>query len=94
MNYLYVSTIISLFLCIAPMPYSYYMLVRFLVIMTFGFMAITFSDANKLKMETCIVIIILFQPFVKIPLGRLVWNCIDVVAAIFLCYNLYSNYKQ
>jgi len=76
---------IALITCLMHMPYGYYILIRYISTVIFGFMAYKYYK-NK-KNELCITFIILallFQPFVKIPLGRKIWNIIDVAVATFL----------
>jgi len=72
-------------LCLVPMPYGFYQLVRFLAMVVFGVMAYQYYNQ---KNETLAVVFgalaLLFQPLFKIVLGRVLWNIIDVVVAIFL----------
>ena len=83
----YITLFLSalLLLCLVPMPYGFYQLVRFLAMVVFGVMA--YQYYNK-KNETLAVafgaLALLFQPLFKIVLGRVLWNVIDVVVAIFL----------
>lgn len=74
-----------LFLCLADMPYGYYMFVRVVAMVTFGLLAYTeFHQGNKNIALVFLVSIIVFQPLVKISFGRTLWNIIDVVMAIIL----------
>jgi hypothetical protein len=41
-------------------------------------------DLNKTFSLVCIGLVLLFQPFFKIALGRELWNLIDVILAVFL----------
>jgi predicted membrane protein len=72
-------------LCLAPMPYGYYQLVRFVAMVVFSVMAFQYYEK---KQETLMVVFgalpLLFQPFVKIALGRTLWNVVDVLVAILL----------
>ncbi len=74
-----------LLLCLAPMPYGYYQLVRFVAMVAFAVMAWNYYEK---KQEVWAIVFgalaLLFQPFVKIALGRLVWNVVDVVVAVLL----------
>jgi len=80
---LYLATV--LLLCLAPMPYGYFMLVRFVMMVACGWMAYQYYMRQKeVAMWVFITIAMLFQPFYKISLGRSIWNVIDVVVAIFL----------
>ena len=93
-NYVYIVTAILLLCCIFPMPYGYYTLVRLVSTTVFGWLAYRHYKAggNELFVIICVGIALLFQPFVKIPLGRGLWNFVDVVVAIFLLY-IWFNHK-
>ncbi len=72
-------------LCLAPMPYGYYMLVRFVAMVAFGLMAYQYYTKQKaIASVTFGVLALLFQPFYKIALGRVTWNVIDVLVAALL----------
>jgi hypothetical protein len=46
------------------------------------------------KMPLCIIagsLALLFQPFVKVILGRAMWNIVDVIVAIALVLLWYKN---
>ncbi len=79
------SLAILLLLCLLHLPYGYYQLIRIIGMFGFGYLA---YQANQSKKETEVFIyiglIILFQPFFKIALGRSLWNLIDLAVAIGL----------
>ena len=74
-----------LLLCLAPMPYGYFMLVRFVMTVACGWMAYQYYQGQK-TVGTWVfgILALLFQPMYKIALGRTVWNIVDVIVAIFL----------
>jgi len=76
---------ILLFLCLADMPYGFYQLVRLLALA--GFAVLAFM-ANKVGRQTemivYIVLAVLFQPVLKISLGRELWNMVDVIVGVGL----------
>lgn len=86
---------ISLILCLAPMPYGYFILVRYAATILFFVMAYKYHW-EKNNAATCFwtVLAILFQPIFKIALGRVLWNIIDVVVAIILSYVLWKGKKE
>ena len=56
-----------------------------------------FNFYKNEKMQLCIIagsLVLLFQPFFKIVLGRTLWNVIDVVVAIALMVLWYKNKSQ
>lgn len=90
---LFVSFI--LILCLFDMPYGYYQFVRFISIIGFAYLAFLVNKQNN-KNEVFIYIglIILFQPFVKIALGRTIWNIVDLVVGVSLLFSIFiSNEK-
>ena len=72
-------------LCLAPMPYGYYMLVRFVAVVVFGLIAYQYYTRQKAIASVIFgVLALLFQPIYKIALGRVTWNVIDVLVAALL----------
>ena len=85
---------VALLLCLFPMLYGYYTLVRFAAMIIFAVMAYKFYKQNKEAMAVLFAALaILFQPFFKIALGRLMWNVVDVVVAILL-FSLWYDSKR
>ena len=41
-----------------------------------------------------IALAILFQPFIKIALGRSLWNIVDMAVGIWLLYSVYDDYQK
>lgn len=102
----YIILSVLLLLCLAPMPYGYYQLVRFITMTVFGVLAWLFyatrntpglcapeeqkgyikDDSTTILSKVSMAIVfgalaLLFQPFLKITLGRIVWNVVDVIVA-------------
>jgi hypothetical protein len=83
---------ILLLLCLLPMPYGYFMLVRFISCISFIYFAYQhYQQQNKNLMFIFGALALLFQPFFKISLGRTVWNIVDVAVAIFLLVLVFTN---
>ena len=86
---------VALIVCLFPMPYGYYTLVRFVAMLIFGCMAFSFYKNENISL--CVIagsLALLFQPFFKIVLGRTMWNVIDVIVAIALVALWYKNYNN
>lgn len=76
---------IALLICLAPMPYGYYMLIRIVAAILFVIFVGQYYAAKKEELAiTFGILAFLFQPLVKISLGREVWNMVDVAVAILL----------
>lgn len=83
---------IALIICLFPMPYGYYTLVRFAAMIIFACMAYRFYTEKRIPL--CVLagsLALLFQPFFKIVLGRTMWNIVDVIVAIALVVLWYRN---
>lgn len=86
---------VLLILCLFNLPYGYYQFVRFAAMVGFGYLAFDSNNrGNTKEMFVYIVLAILFQPLLKIALGRVVWNIVDVVVAIGLLVSLSSKQKN
>ncbi len=102
----YIVLSVLLLLCLAPMPYGYYQLVRFIAMTVFGVIAWLHyatrhssrlyvtevqegyikDDSTTIHSKVSMAIVfgalaLLFQPFFKIALGRILWNIVDVIVA-------------
>lgn len=85
MKQVYLILAAMMLLCLAPMPYGYYILVRYVAMVVFAVMAYQFYNQNKEGLAVvCGALALLFQPFIKIALGRTMWNVVDVIVAIGL----------
>lgn len=92
----YISLILALLLllCLLQMPYGYYMFIRFLSTVVFGIYAYRYYEAKKEGLAvTFTVLALLFQPFIKVALGRGLWNAVDIIVAVGLLV-LYVVEKQ
>lgn len=81
--------------CLADMPYGYYQFVRFAGLV--GFAVLAYDSFKREEQRMAIVYVglaLLFQPFVKVALGRTVWNIVDVVVAILLLSTVFFGRKR
>ena len=80
---------ILFFTCLTDLPYGYYQIVRFAALVGFALLAFQASEREG-RTETIIFVClaILFQPLIKISLGREVWNVVDVVVGIGLLVSI------
>lgn len=84
-----------LFLCLANMPYGFYQFVRFASLVGFAILAYQAHEQGRQK-EIIIyaILALLFQPFLKIALGRQMWNIVDVVVGIGLLMSIFMKPKE
>ena len=87
--------IILLLVCLARMPYGYYQLVRFVAFVAFAVLAFQYLRIQKITYAIFFgSLSVLFQPFMKIALGRTIWNAVDVTVAVILLITLISDRKS
>lgn len=85
MKYLYLIISFLLLLCLLPMPYGYYMFVRFVSMVAFGVMSYQYIQKKQAVWAVTFgALALLFQPFIKVALGRTMWNIVDVIVAVLL----------
>ncbi len=86
---------VLLLVCLFEMPYGYYQLIRFIAFIGFGILAF---DANKKGRQSEVIVYlalaILFQPLLKISLGRTLWNIVDVIVAVGLLLSIGTTNKD
>jgi hypothetical protein len=85
MKLLSIGIALLLLACLADMPYGYFQFVRFASAAFFSYAA--YHENEKGSKELAIVFLvlaILFQPFIKISLGRTIWNIVDVIVSLGL----------
>lgn len=91
-NIVKVVLAVFLFLCLIDFPYGYYQFVRFFGMVSFGFFAFwNFQNSNQTAGIIYIILALLFQPFVKIHLGRELWNLVDVIIGVGLFVTIYID---
>ena len=95
MKTIYLGLSVLLLLCLAPMAYGYYQLVRFVAMVVFAILAFNYYKDKKNELSiTFGALALLFQPFLKVALGRMIWNVVDVIVAIFLIALYFRNRKE
>ncbi len=91
-NLLKVILSILLFLCLLEMPYGYYQFVRFTAMIGFAYFAyLANNQNNKNEIFIYVGLALLFQPFVKIALGRTIWNIVDLIVGIGLMLSIFQK---
>lgn len=86
---------VLLILCLFHMPYGFYVLVRFAAMTVFAYLSYEYFKAKKDGLGFLFAALaVLFQPFFKIYLGRVIWNIVDVIIAILIVYIVAREIKQ
>ena len=83
------------FLCLADIPYGYYLFVRFAGLVGFAILAYqAHEQGRQTEMIIYCGLALLFQPFFKIALGREIWNIVDMVVGIGLIISIFMKQKE
>ena len=84
-----------LLLCLADMPYGFYQLIRFVAMVSFIFFSYDYFKDKQDKLGFAFgALALLFQPFLKITLGRTIWNIVDVIVAVLLVWLTIVAYRK
>lgn len=76
-------------MCLIDFPYGFYQFVRFTALVGFGILAFkAFEEEKQTEMIVYLILAILFQPLLKISIGRTLWNIVDVAVALYLLYDV------
>ena len=85
---------ILLLLCLLKMPYGFYQLVRYIAMVGFAILAYQASKRqDKTEMIVYVCLAILFQPLIKIALGRNIWNVVDIIVGVGLIISIFFKKK-
>lgn len=85
MKHIKIILAVLLLLCLLDMPYGFYILIRYIAAVVFGYMAYSYYQENKKELAVVSgALAVLFQPFAKLALERGVWNIVDIMVAVGL----------
>ena len=84
--------VVLLLLCLIDADYGYYQAMRTLISFGFAFMTYRYYQAgDKTNAIIYLCLLIVFQPLLKIGLGRGIWVVLDIAVAGFLLYQIYKE---
>ena len=76
---------VALLVCLLPLPYGFYTVIRLAVAIVVGCWAYQFYEAKRIVLAIIAFgVVLIFQPFLKVVLDRLTWNILDVILAMCL----------
>lgn len=85
---------ILFFICLADLPYGYYQFVRFAALIGFVFLSYqSYKRNDKSFAFIYATLAVLFQPLIKISLGREIWNVVDIIVGIGLIITIFLKRK-
>ena len=80
---------VALLICVFNLPYGYYQFVRFIALVGFSILAYDSNTKGRtVESVTFIFLAILFQPLIKISLGRELWRAVDIIVGTGLLLSL------
>ena len=83
---------VALLLCLLPLPYGYYELVRLGGMVCFAVLAYrSYQQKREGWTVAYAALALLFQPFFKIALGRDVWNVVDIKSHLYCSAKAVEN---
>lgn len=86
---------VLLLLCLADMPYGFYELVRFVAAAAFAYLSYDYFKSKRDVLGFVFAALaLLFQPFLKVSLGRTLWNLVDILVALGLLYLIIRAFKN
>ena len=85
-------SIIFLF-CLLDMPFGYFQLVRFIGMIAFIILAHNVHKKSKIWFIVWVSSAILINPFLKIALGREIWNTLDLIWVALLKISIFYDKK-
>jgi len=95
LNMVKIVLAILLLLCLVDMSYDYYQFVRLMSFFGFGYLAYEKREQG-LKNEMILfgALALLFQPFIKISLGRELWNVFDLIVGVGLIISVFRGKQK
>lgn len=94
MNLFKIILAILLLSCLFDFNYGYYQFIKFLGMISFGFLAFINWKKNNLWFVIWLSSCILINPIFKIHLGRDLWNLVDILWAILLIISIILKRKD
>lgn len=86
---------VALLLCLCPMPYGFYTVIRLATAVIACCWAYQFYEAKKTSLAIIAgAIAILFQPLIKIVFDRTTWNILDVLLVVAIVFLILPKLKS
>lgn len=86
-----VLSIVLLLIALLPLPYGYYILLKLVICFSCIREIIIGSKDNVDELLFFLAITILYNPIVKMPLGKAIWSIVNVLTASYFIYHLFKN---
>lgn len=83
-----INTFCLLLAAIISLPYGYYILLKFLVCFTAIREIFLIKNKNIDTVLFLVAIAALYNPIIRIPLGKNIWCVINILTAVYFIYRL------
>ena len=94
-NILKAALAILLLICLLDMPYGYYQLLRFAAVVGFAILGyFAYEGKNIPATLVFVALAFLYQPLLKVPLGRDIWMVVDGVVAAGLIISIFAGKQK
>ncbi|MCX6718473.1 MAG: hypothetical protein NTY81_02630 [Candidatus Staskawiczbacteria bacterium] len=94
-NWFKIIAIVFLFGALANNPYSYYQLLRWVVMIVAGYTAYNaYKDKKNNEVWIFGIMAVLFNPIIPFYLQKNTWQLIDIVSAILFLIFLFKKYDK
>jgi hypothetical protein len=81
--------------CLFDMPYVYFQFVRIIGMTSFAVLAyFDHKRENKIWMIVWVCSALIINPIIKIPLGRMLWNVVDVIWVVLITISFLYKDEQ
>ena len=88
-NLIKIALIILLIICMFQMPYGFYQLFKYIALVGFAILAYYEYERKNIPLVILfLALALLFQPIVKVPMGRQSWIMVDVLVSAGLLISL------
>jgi hypothetical protein len=86
-------SIILLCIALLPLPYGYYILLKLIICFSCIREIIVGNKDNVDELLILSAIIVLYNPLIKMPLGKPIWSVVNLLTASYFIYYLYKKRK-
>ena len=87
-------SIILLFIALLPLPYGYYILLKLIICFSCIREIVIGKKDNIDTILLLLAIAVLYNPIVKMPLGKPLWCVVNVLTASYFIYYLFKNRRM
>ena len=85
---------VAMIICLLPMPYGYYQMVRLGSAVGFIYLAFNLKSGESNMLLVYIGLAVLFQPIIKISLSRTLWNIVDLIVGMWLILSVIRDGRK